>query len=72
MNYTGKGKQQTNLFFPQWKCITSFTWLNPKELINQSMPDVWIIMGESGTKKSATIRALTGAFKKGYYDISYQ
>lgn len=34
------------------------------------MSDVWIIMGNTRTKKSATIRALTGAFKKGYYDIA--
>jgi len=33
-------------------------------------PEVWIIMGDSNTKKSATIRALTGAFRKNHYDIS--
>ena len=34
------------------------------------MQDVFIIMGDRNTRKSATIRALTGAFRKGEYQVA--
>jgi hypothetical protein len=33
------------------------------------MPNVYVIMGEAGAKKSSTIRALTGAYKSKIYDV---
>ena len=36
------------------------------------MPDVYVIMGDRNAKKSATIRALTGAFRKGLYQVATQ
>jgi len=34
------------------------------------MPDIFIILGDRNTRKSATIRALTGAFQKGLYQVA--
>ena len=34
------------------------------------MPDVYVIMGDGNTRKSATIRALTGAFQRGLYQVA--
>ncbi len=36
------------------------------------MTDVYVIMGDRNTRKSATIRALTGAFKRGLYRVATQ
>ena len=36
------------------------------------MPDVFIIMGKTKTKKSATIRALTGVFNGGDWEVATQ
>jgi hypothetical protein len=33
------------------------------------MPNVYVIMGEAGAKKSSTVRALTGAYKSKSYDV---
>jgi hypothetical protein len=33
------------------------------------MPNAYIIMGDANSRKSSTIRALTGKFKRGPYDI---
>jgi len=34
------------------------------------MPDMYVIMGDRNTRKSATIRALTGAFKRGPHQVA--
>ena len=36
------------------------------------MPDVYVIMGDKNTRKSSTIRALTGVYNKGVYEIAIQ
>jgi len=36
------------------------------------MPNVYVIMGDRNARKSATIRALTGAFQKDVYQVAIQ
>ena len=36
------------------------------------MPDAYVIMGDRNTRKSSTIRALTGAFQRGLYRVATQ
>lgn len=36
------------------------------------MPDIFVVIGDANSRKSYTIRALTGAYNKGFYDIGLQ